>query len=131
MAEAWILVHQTCINGLRKIRQMYLRSLLRFIPERCGVWRSENACVAVIAARQKRFSKVTRKIAPGTWGLVPLGCSLLGQTKRRKRRPSPSWCLVPDSLQPELKAQAAQLVPPLTVASLIGGVQRLHRRFSV
>jgi ferredoxin-nitrate reductase len=103
---------QTRTGRIEKIRQMHPQPLLEIHPrDAADLGIQDNDWVEVRSRRGKvRFrSNVTRAIAPGTV-FVPIHWGALWADKAEANALThPESC--PDSLQPELKACAVQLMP--------------------
>ncbi|KYC38172.1 nitrate reductase [Scytonema hofmannii PCC 7110] len=112
---------QTRTGRIEKIRQMHPEPFIEIHPRDAAILRvNDNQSVEVRSRRGKaKFPvKVTRAIAPGTVFVPMHWGALWANNAEANALTHPESC--PDSLQPELKACAVQIVPvtvDLTVAS--------------
>lgn len=112
---------QTRTGQIEKIRQMHPEPFIEIHPrDAATLGVTDNQFVEVRSRRGKaKFPvKVTRAIAPGTVFVPMHWGALWADNAEANALTHPESC--PDSLQPELKACAVQIVPvtvELTVAS--------------
>ncbi len=120
---------QTRTGRIEKIRQMHPEPFIEIHPRDAAILNvTENQFVEVRSRRGKaKFPvKVTRAIAPGTVFVPMHWGALWADNAEANALTHPESC--PDSLQPELKACAVEIVP-VTVDMTVASYQRqlLHQ----
>ncbi|RUR79660.1 molybdopterin oxidoreductase family protein [Chlorogloeopsis fritschii PCC 9212] len=122
---------QTRTGRIEKTRQMHPEPFIEIHPRDAAVLGiSDNQFVEVRSRRSKaKFpAKITKAIAPGTVFVPMHWGALWADNAEANALTHPESC--PDSLQPELKACAVQLVPA-TVELTVGEIsQRVYQQIS-